>query len=181
MVSTLNVLTLEHEVHVRQWLDGKTVRHPESHFLDIVIDGTPLRQRVPDASDLVTELNRAWLGHTNAAIEGLLGKEPHAQLDPGRFVILVCGACGDIECGALTVACRVSADTVTWSDWRWADSYGEHALESPLPTFVFARAAYTATLTEARARLAGMPHEELEHSGRRFLWPWQWGWRMPKS
>ena len=35
-------------------------------------------------------------------------------------------------------------------------------------------------LTSAYERIAAMPYDELDHRGRRFLWPWQWGWRMPK-
>lgn len=72
-----NVLTLVSEIHRRQWLDGKLVRHPESHFLDIQIDDLPLRQRIPQAGDLVTDLNRAWLGHVDEAVQALLGQHAH--------------------------------------------------------------------------------------------------------
>jgi len=33
--------------------------------------------------------------------------------------------------------------------------------------------------SSAPERLSGMPYDELAHRGRGFLWPWQWGWRLP--
>jgi hypothetical protein len=29
------------------------------------------------------------------------------------------------------------------------------------------------------ALLQAMPYDELAHRGKRFLWPWEWGWRLP--
>jgi hypothetical protein len=39
--------------------------------------------------------------------------------------------------------------------------------------------SYEAVLAGAGARLGKMPYDELAHKGKRFLWPWQSGWKMP--
>lgn len=176
---TMNVLALDEEVHVLTWQDGKYVRRPESYFLDFVIDDTPLRSRAPGTGDLVTELNRAWLPSVAETVEVLLGRRPHPDLSPGRIPLLVCGACGGPDCGALTAQLTVADAEVGWSDWRWADSEGEHDIEAELGGFTFGRAAYEATLRGAAERVARMPYDELAHKGKRFRWPWQWGWKLP--
>lgn len=102
-----------------------------------------------------------------------------------RVALLVCGVCGDLGCGAVTARLNVSRDQVTWSEFLWEGGVGgvtsidvEHEFDGRI---VFDRAGYEAMLTSAYERIAAMPCDELEHRGRRFLWPWQWGWRMPKT
>jgi hypothetical protein len=70
---------------------------------------------------------------------------------------------------------------VIWTDWKWADAFGETTIEPALPAFAFARSAYAAALAGASTRVADMPYDELEHKGKRFFWPWQWGWGLPKA
>ena len=83
-------------------MDGNITRHPETHFLDFVVDGRSIREMVDGGPGHVTELCRPWLHAVPDSVDRLLGR-------------------------------------------------------------------------------LGMPYDELEHQGRRFLWPWQWGWRMPKT
>ena len=101
-------LALVAAVEVHTFLDGNITRHPETHFLDFVVDGRSVREMVDGARCHVTELCRPWL----------------------------------------------------------------HAVD---------RAGYEAMLRSAFERVSTMPYDELEHRGRGFLWPWQWGWRMPKT
>lgn len=180
---TRNRLALVEEVYGHAMQDGRYLRRPESHFLDLVIDGTPLRDRVADSTDMVTVLNRAWLPGVAEAVEVLQGHRSHPELGPNRVELLVCGVCGDLDCGALTARLDVTLDQVEWSDWRWVDHQGERDAESPsgerIEPLVFDRRDYQASLEQAVDRLAEMPYDELAHTGRRFLWPWQWGWRLP--
>jgi hypothetical protein len=180
---TRNRLALVEVVYGYAMLDGKYLRRPESHFLDLVVDGTSVRDRVADSTDLVTVLNRAWLPSAAEAIEVLQGLQPHPQLDPDRVALLVCGVCGDLDCGALTVRLDVTASEVRWSDWRWMDHQGERDAELPsgerIEPLVFDGPAYQACLEESVDRLVDMPYDELAHTGKRFLWPWEWGWRLP--
>lgn len=102
------------------FLDGNITRHPESHFLGLLVDDRPLRLLVGEpAHDLVTELNRPWLPEVRQAVDRLLGRCPGEVLTPGRVVLLVCAEDGNFGFGQLTIALDVSADEVTWSDFRW--------------------------------------------------------------
>ncbi len=163
--------------------DGNILRRPESHFLDLVVDGRSLRGVAGEpASDLVTELNRPWLPGVPESVDRFLGRRPGEFLAPGRIPLLVCAVDGDLACGQLTAALDGGAAEVTWSEFRWEDGMSgprpvEH-LDEPLR---FDRRQYEAAFADAFERVAAFPYDELAHHGRRFLWPWQWGWRLPRS
>jgi hypothetical protein len=173
-------LRLSRAVRVREWEDGNVVRRPETHFLDFVVGGVPLRDMVPEAQDRVTELSRPWIDDVPRAVDVLLGRRAHDQLDEGRVPLLVCLVCGNFDDGALTARLNVSEDVVTWSQWRWANFDGETAIDG-LNEMRFDRAAYEKVLLAAPALVADFPYDEVAENGRRFLWPWQWGWRLPKE
>lgn len=161
--------------------DGNITRHPESHFLDLVVGDRSLRSAVgKPARDLVTELNRPWLPEVAEAVDRLLGRRSGDLLAAGRVALLVCPVDGDLGCGQLTAALDLTPEAVTWSDFLWEDGIFDprpvEQLEEPL---TFHRAQYEAALADAHERVAAFPYDELAHRGRRFLWPWQWGWKLP--
>lgn len=165
--------------------DGDVTRYPETHFLDFVVDGRSFRDVVDGGRGQVTELCRPWLDTVQESVERLLGRQETPGLPEDRVALLVCLVCGDLGCGAITARLSISEDQVTWSEFAWEDGDGD-----PTPVdvrlegddrLVFSRAAYESLLASAPDRIAAMPYEELEHRGRRFLWPWQWGWRLPRS
>jgi hypothetical protein len=158
-------------------------RHSESHFLDLVVNGQSLRAvSATPGPDLVTELNRPWLPGVPDAVERFLGGRPGGFLAPGRIPLLVCAVDGDLGCGQLTTALDVGAAEVTWSDFLWEDDIFEprpvEHLDRPV---IFDRAHYEAAFAGAYERVAAFPYDELAHRGRRFLWPWQWGWKLPRG
>lgn len=162
--------------------DGNITRYPESHFLDVVINGRSLRSvvRTPEP-DLVTELNRPWLPSVPDAANRLLGRRPSEDLAAGRVALLVCGSCGDLGCGQLTAALDVGDAQVSWSDFLWEDGIFEpRSVEHLDERLTFDRARYEAAFADAYERVAAFPYDELAHHGRRFLWPWQWGWKLPR-
>jgi hypothetical protein len=130
-----------------------------SRFLDFVIDGVPMypdmRKRFDGASPL-------WLGHKPAeassleSVERLLGVRP-GDAPSGRVALYLCGMCGDLGCGAVTVAVRVGDDAVEWSDWSYYYGYDRddrsdadsRQLVDHLPTMTFARIPYEAALRDA--------------------------------
>jgi hypothetical protein len=165
----------------RTVIDGNITRHPESHFLDFVVDGEAWSARLKSSGDLVTPLNRAWLPSVPAAVEELLGRRRPADLAEGRLALLVCGECGDLGCGAVTASLQLRPDSVSWTDFRWENTYSEPSPAVNAPeTVMFRRDDYEATLRGAYQRIAGLPYDPLAHDGRRFRWPWQWGWRLPR-
>lgn len=176
-------LRLEPAVVTRVFHDGNITRHPESHFLDLVVSGQSLRQvTATPGPELVTELNRPWLPGVPDAVATFLGRRPGEFLAPGRIPLLVCAVDGDLGCGALTAALGVGAAEVTWSDFLWEDGIVEpRPVEHLAQAFTFDRADYEAAFAGAYERVAAFPYDELAHHGRRFLWPWQWGWKLPRD
>jgi len=178
-------LALVAAVEVHTFLDGNITRHPETHFLDFVVDGRSVREMVDGARGHVTELCRPWLHAVPESVDRLLGRLGTDGLAENRVALLVCGVCGDLGCGAVTARLDVSQDQVSWSEFLWEGGVGEvtsidleHEFDGRI---VFDRAGYEAMLRSALERVSTMPYDELEHRGRGFLWPWQWGWRMPKT
>lgn len=167
-------------MHTRTWEDGKYVRTFEHHFLDFVVDGRTLRE-LADEVDMVTPLSRPWLEDVEEEVDRLLGRRGTAELESGRVAILLCPIDGDIDCGALTARLEFTADEVHWVDWRWDSYQGSLPVKSPTESMRFDRATYEALLHGAPGRLKVMPYNELDHRGKPFLWPWEWGWRLPPA
>ncbi|WP_432510966.1 hypothetical protein [Kineococcus sp. SYSU DK001] len=163
----------EHVMH-----DGNLTRRPQSFFLDWVIGGVTLRAGLPGAETVVTPLNRPWLDGIAESVDVLTGGRAEADLTPGRVGIFSCVVCGEVDVSA---ALSVHAETVLWSNLRWERTEPESLVEGVPSTLVFERAGYEQALEGAYQRVASSPHEESEHTTRRFLWPWQWGWRLPRS
>lgn len=161
-------------------MNGTVTRYPVSHFLDLVVDGSSLLDRLPRSGGMVTGLNRTWLPDVSDAIEELRGRRPAPGLAADRVRLLVCGYCGDLGCGAVTAAIGVDADVVEWFDFAWENDYAE---PQPVPDapdrIVFARPNYDEQFDAAYQRIAAMPYDELAEHGTRSRWPWQWGWRLP--
>lgn len=178
-------LALVPAVEVHTLLDGNITRHPETHFLDFVVDGRSIREMVDGGPGHVTELCRPWLHAVPESVDRLLGRLGTDGLPENRVALLVCGVCGDLGCGAVTARLNLSQDQVSWSEFLWEGGVGDptsiDVAHEGDGRIVFNRAGYEAMLTSAYERIAAMPYDELEHQGRRFLWPWQWGWRMPKT
>jgi hypothetical protein len=177
-------LALMPAVEVHTMMDGNITRHPQTQFLDFVVDGQSIREMVEGGPGHVTELCRPRLDAVPESVDRLLGRLGTGGLQENRVALLVCRVCGDLGCGTLTARLDVSQDQVSWSEFLWDGGVGD-------PTsidvgrevdrrIVFNRAGYEAVLTSAYERVAAMPYDELEHQGRGFLWPWQGGWRMPK-
>lgn len=73
---------------------------------------------------------------------------------PNRVALYVCQECGDLGCGAVTVAVNRDPGAITWSDFRWeVNSYADHPDESTirfdLDPFRFAYDAYVEVLNRA--------------------------------
>jgi hypothetical protein len=166
-------------VHTHDVVDGRVAHHPRSHFLDFVVDGVSLRRTAHGEGNLVTGLNRSWWSQDPSAVAILLGRRPAPNLDSGRIPLLVCGECGDLACGAVTVALDVGASEVTWSDFRWENGYEEAELvDSLVEPIRFDRAQYEAVLADAGHQVAALPEDEplfreRSRRGPHFRWPWQ--------
>jgi len=175
---TVSVLRLEPAVTVRTWEDGRYQRTLEHHFLDFLVDGRSLRD-VAHEPDMVTLLSRPWLEDVPTEIGRLLGRRETDGLSPGRAALLVCRVDGDIGCGALTARVQLAEAHISWTNWLWETDLGGLPVESGPGDVLFDRTAYEAELAAAFAVVPAMSYDEVAHRGKRFLWPCEWGWRMP--
>ena len=179
---TIDELALRPTFITHSWEDGNITRHPESHYLDFVVNGRGLSELEWEGlyEKHLTPLNRAWLRHVPAEVDRLLGRACDPDLDVGRCTILVCPIDGDLGCGAVTARVSVDEVAVRWSDWGLENGRGP---ATPIEGFgrsvTFDRESYERTLRAAYDQVAALPYDELAHRGRRFLWPWQWGWKLP--
>lgn len=82
--SGVATLRLEPASITNVYQDCNVTRYPESHFLDWVVDGKPMRSAIIGADDMVTELNRPWLAHVAESVEVFLGCADSDGLPPGR-------------------------------------------------------------------------------------------------
>jgi hypothetical protein len=153
----------------------------EEHFLDLVVDGRPLRSVTAEGYPVISPLSRFWnTGEAEKRVEILLGRRPNPDLDPPRVELLVCLLCGDIGCGSVTARLDLTATTVGWSDFQWEDSVAYPVDHGPIrvdgldQAFVFDRRQYEAELAGAVERIAALPFDEAGHRNtdpkRRWWW-----------
>ena len=124
-LSTLE-LTLRRRPYVK--LTGGAYRS-ERNYLDFVIDGQSLSDRA--RFDVISVLCKEWaLEECEKSVRRLLGEGSADFLDDRRS-LLVCPECGDIGCGAVSIALRLSEKTAIWQDFGYQNNYeleirGEH-------------------------------------------------------
>jgi len=128
--------------HRRGEHDGHISR-TERWAWDFVVDGASVRLRID--ADLVGVLG--WNQSTDVeAVAKLLGEVP-ADLAPNRVALYICPECGDLACGALTVAVTLEADFVVWSELAWENGYDDSARTAyDIGPFRFERPEYERAL-----------------------------------
>lgn len=152
-------------------------------YWDIAVDGQLLRDLFFEASgpgggagDYAPVLVHNWPIGMSDDVLVLLGDRP-PELPTGRVPVFVCSECGDLGCGAVTLAVERTADTVAWRDFGWETNYttdeDEEKYEAfPGGPFVFARDQYESELrrfadTFDEVRAAGPSLEEAALDARR--------------
>jgi len=122
----------------------------ERNFLDFVIDGQSLAELT--RYDLVSVLCKEWvLEEREKSVRRLLGEEM-ADFPDDRRSLLVCGECGDIGCGAVSIILHFSDKTVRGQDFGYQNNYepeihGQHLKE--LGPFEFDLGDYKSKLIRA--------------------------------
>jgi len=121
-------------------------------FLDFVVDGVSLYERIGRRSDLISTL---WIDppmsreEQDKAIRRLLTLDT-GDLPNGRVSLYVCPECGDLGCGVISVQIDVAEDKITWRDFGYENSYEEHVERdsySSVGPFHFSRPVYEAILS----------------------------------
>jgi hypothetical protein len=122
--------TLELAIRQRPYVKSQSgTFKSERNYLDFVIDGQSLTERA--RYDVVSVLCKEWaLEEREKSVRRLLGEEP-ADFPDDRRSLLVCGECGDIGCGAVSIILHLSDSTAVWRDFGYENNYepeirGEH-------------------------------------------------------
>lgn len=173
-------------VEIARAADASSDRHAAwratVRFLDLVVDGVPLRTLVPMTGNMLTELKRSSSPSVTDAVEVLLARRQHAELPVGRVPLLVCEICGDLGCGALTARLEVDQDSVRWSTWQWEDGRSPPMPVAGAPGgLLFERGAYEGLLLTAADRVAALPLEESTERRQRPVRGWRRGGRQPRA
>lgn len=176
-----HVLSLRPAVHLtsRQGRLGRVREEPVAHYLELLVDGESVGRRVAHGAGMVSPLQADWLAYTLPVIDDLLGREgrllptgfaPLRHLDPGRVPLLVCPWDDDVHCGWLTAHVAVDEDVVTWQEFRWENGgIGVTGPVQGLPDVIaFERAAYEATLEQARAEVVALPEASPDRDSWRY-------------
>lgn len=125
---------------------GKTGRK----FLDFVVDSQSLYDLVGHQFDKVSCLAQ-WPNaeEIQKALNRLLLREP-ADFPNNRRALYVCGECGGLDCGAVSIVIEEHENTITWRDFGYENSW-EDNLEKfeDIGPFVFNKGEYIVALQEA--------------------------------
>ena len=98
----------------------------ERHFLDFVIDGESLWEKVGKPLDAVSAICFEFsLDETIAAVNRLLLTEK-AIIPRDRRALFTCSECGDIGCGAVTAFVVRDGQSVVWRDFGYENDYEEN-------------------------------------------------------
>lgn len=149
-------------------------------FLDFLVDGeSPIEGVLGKGSDrLPTRLQPEWEHFSlDEQIDRLLGLGA-PEYEDGRTAMYIC-RCGDLDCFGIGARIKREAGTITWSDWAWKDGFKLTDPNEDLGAYTFTLSEYEEALTGAARMLAAVP--DWEPPKQKMLWPWQWGWRLPKE
>lgn len=121
----------------------------ERHFLDFVINGASLWERLGKARDMVSILCVEFSAEETAKAVNRLLLSENANLPKDRRPLFVCSECGDLGCGTITAQVEKREGIVTWKNIGYENNY-EDRVEldeySTVGPFTFEAVAYEQTL-----------------------------------
>jgi hypothetical protein len=128
----------------------------EWHFLDFVLDGQSLWERVGKPNDMVSILCVEYaVAETIQAVNRLLLVEK-PNLPNGRRLLFICSECGDIGCGAVTAMVTKVGDSIMWAEFGYENNYENHVILDDyldVGPFTFNALEYERTLFRAIEKL----------------------------
>jgi hypothetical protein len=101
------------------------VSRSERHFLDFVIDGQSLWERIAKPRDLISVICFEYRREETAKALGRLLLVDEAVIPGERRAIFICSECGDLGCGALTAVVAREEPFIIWRDFGFQNDYEE--------------------------------------------------------
>jgi len=131
----------------------------ERHFLDFVINGSSLWEKIGKRNDTVSILCAEYVpAQTIKALNRLLLTEP-TEIPNNRRCVFICSECGDLGCGAVTALITRKGDSIVWEEFGFENNYEPEirwAGYENVGPFAFDAKEYEQTLREGLERLKGM-------------------------
>jgi hypothetical protein len=130
-------------------------------FLDFTIDARSLADALKNAGyDLVSIFTAEWgSSYRESAVRRLLLQDV-SDFPNDRRSLYVCGECGDIGCGAVTIILDIKEETVIWRDFGYENTYDDvvqfRKLEH-LGPFQFSLESYRKTIESAPTLITQSP------------------------
>ena len=124
----------------------------ERHFLDFVIDGESLWEKVGRPRDTVPVICFEYPREEIVRALNRLLLTEKAVIPGDRRSLFICSECGDIGCGAVTAFVIREAQSVVWKDFGFENDYEENIRLDEykhIGPFSFDWKEYEATLLEA--------------------------------
>jgi hypothetical protein len=123
----------------------------ERHFLDFVIDGQSLWETLRKP-DMASVLCAQYVEKETANAVSRLLLNQKADLPNGRRSLFICSECGDLGCGAISVVVERQAESFTWNDFGYENTYEDKISLDAYRTigpFTFDAIKYEQTLIKA--------------------------------
>ena len=122
-------------------------------YLDFVVDGRSLGRELRTAGyDLVSVFTAEWTDSTLEEAAGRLLLTKNSNFPNGRRSLYVCGECGDLGCGAVSIVLDMKEETAIWRDFGYENTYEDvvrfEELRS-LGPFQFSLEGYRRTIESA--------------------------------
>lgn len=135
------------------------VKHPdgasesERHFLDFVINGQSLWEKVGKPRDLVSVICYEYaLEETIKAANRLLQAEKAVIPAKQDVSLFICSECGDFGCGAVTAMVVREGHSIIWKDFGFENDYEHNILTDDykqIGPYAFDFADYETALLQA--------------------------------
>ena len=158
-LSTLN-LALAHRRH--EDLGNRASRSART-YLDFIVDGKSVGSALKNADfDLVSVFTAEWTSESVERAARRLLLQEASDFPNARHSLYVCGECGDLGCGAVTVVVETAEDAVIWRDFGYENTYEGFVRFDKLRhlgPYRFSLQRYRHTIESAPAFIQQSPHK----------------------
>lgn len=95
----------------------------ERNFLDLLIDGQSLWEKVGRAEDTVSIFCREYALYESIKAVNRLLLTDEADFPNNRRSLFICAECGERACGAITALVQNEDGALVWSDFGFENTY----------------------------------------------------------
>jgi hypothetical protein len=95
-------------------------------YVDFIVDGISLNQAMKSAGyDLVSVFTEEWKNSFREEAKQRLLLQRDSDFPNGRRALYVCGECGDLGCGAVSIIVEFQNESVIWRNFGYENTWEE--------------------------------------------------------